>query len=367
MSDAHSNPAGEVLIRIQRSASAARRFSVRSIRPTHAARVFEGRSLADTVDALPRLYNICGGVQAVAALDACEAAAGISAADGVQRARRMLLRVEAIREHLWRLLIDWPQALGLPANPAPVAMAMQADAKLRAAITGALRFDADKVGPVPDVISGLEEIAASHLFGKSASAWLDDRDSVALAVMERRIHELGWQDLGRTAVSPMPADIDLNLWDQRMSAPDADDFAAEPAFDASHHETGTLARQPTTNGSAGLIERWHARLTELALLLTDATHMTERSMSPTDGTGIASAEAARGTLVHRVRQQGGMVARYQIVAPTEWNFHPGGPLARALATVDESDRAPLAAQTRALVTAIDPCVAWRIEWVNGHA
>ena len=44
----------------------------------------------------------------------------------------------------------------------------------------------------------------------------------------------------------------------------------------------------------------------------------------------AMAEMARGLLVHAVRVEGGRIADYAIVAPTEWNFHPRGALFREL-------------------------------------
>ena len=145
-------------------------------------------------------------------------------------------------------------------------------------------------------------------------------------------------------------------------------FAATPSFGATHYETGPLARQLAhpllTSESAGLHERWRARLIELALLLSDETRLHSVGLSPEPGHGIASAEAARGTLIHRVEQRDGYVTRYQIVAPTEWNFHPYGALSRSLATLDSTDPHTLTQQARALITAIDPCVAFRIEIIG---
>ena len=48
------------------------------------------------------------------------------------------------------------------------------------------------------------------------------------------------------------------------------------------------------------------------------------------GTGLGLVESARGCLCHRVAVAAGRVSDYKILAPTEWNFHPEGPLTRGL-------------------------------------
>ena len=59
------------------------------------------------------------------------------------------------------------------------------------------------------------------------------------------------------------------------------------------------------------------------------------------------------------------VVDYQIVAPTEWNFHPDGALPRGLAGLEVDDEPRLLRAARLAVHALDPCVASRIE--VGHA
>ncbi len=85
--------------------------------------------------------------------------------------------------------------------------------------------------------------------------------------------------------------------------------------------------------------RMAARLVELAGLLQRARSAADQAgnphwveaFAPAPGEGIAAVQTARGLLLHRaVRAAGGVVAEYQIVAPTEWNFHPAGPLVQGL-------------------------------------
>ena len=55
------------------------------------------------------------------------------------------------------------------------------------------------------------------------------------------------------------------------------------------------------------------------------------SVMGAEGQGFAAVDSARGRLYHSLHlDAAGRIADYRIVAPTEWNFHPDGPFARAL-------------------------------------
>jgi coenzyme F420-reducing hydrogenase alpha subunit len=78
--------------------------------------------------------------------------------------------------------------------------------------------------------------------------------------------------------------------------------------------------------------------------------------------GIGFAEAARGLLVHRVSMLDGRVRRYQILAPTEWNFHPQGVVAEGLKAIARAGvtGAELERLARLYITAVDPCVDYQL-------
>jgi coenzyme F420-reducing hydrogenase alpha subunit len=78
------------------------------------------------------------------------------------------------------------------------------------------------------------------------------------------------------------------------------------------------------------------------------------------GTGIGLSEAARGRLVHAVDIADGLVRRYRILAPTEWNFHPQGAAARGLASIAAAAPARREMLARLFVTAVDPCVGYEL-------
>ena len=84
-----------------------------------------------------------------------------------------------------------------------------------------------------------------------------------------------------------------------------------------------------------------ARLVDLLRLAAPggAHWLAEGALPLARGEGIAWTEMARGLLVHWVRARDGRrgptraCARYRVLAPTEWNFHPHGVLAQALAAL----------------------------------
>ncbi|WP_426416022.1 nickel-dependent hydrogenase large subunit [Aestuariirhabdus sp. LZHN29] len=85
---------------------------------------------------------------------------------------------------------------------------------------------------------------------------------------------------------------------------------------------------------------------------------------PQDGEGVGLVEAARGSLGHWMRVRNGLIDRYQIIAPTSWNFSPRdaddqpGALERALRHAPvrpEDGENPVAVQH--IVRSFDPCMA----------
>ena len=56
-----------------------------------------------------------------------------------------------------------------------------------------------------------------------------------------------------------------------------------------------------------------------------------------------------------------LVADYQIVAPTEWNFHPQGRLRDWLRGFPATDDASLRQCVAHAVAALDPCVGWELD------
>jgi coenzyme F420-reducing hydrogenase alpha subunit len=76
---------------------------------------------------------------------------------------------------------------------------------------------------------------------------------------------------------------------------------------------------------------------------------------------LVQLEAARGRLVHQLSIENEKIKTYQILAPTEWNFHPEGVLNHMIKSLNFTDKEDLISKVRLLINAIDPCVGYSIK------
>ena len=309
--------AGAVRLRLRANDGHIRDVGLQVRRP-NAAAMLCGRAADAVVRLLPLLYSICGAAQGVAAQLALDAARGRPRAPAIDAA----VLAEARREHLWRLLLDWPRALGLPPQEALL-------------VEGRRRLQA----------AGFAAWAAA--LDESC-----DRVEAALrAAPQPRTSAVGM-------LPPLTAEESLAHWPRLTAA-----FAAAPTLGAAPAETGALARHGELAAAQPLLARFRARRADLA----DGTGLGRTSAaSVATGVGRAAVETARGLLLHEIALDGARVAAYTIVAPTEWNFHPDGVLRAWL----DGAAAPTPAAMNTLASraalALDPCVRIEID-IDGGA
>jgi hypothetical protein len=99
--------AGRVRVRLSVENDAVAAVAVTCERPDVVA-VLRGRPADEAVQLVPLIYSLCGQAQGIAARLALAAARGAPAAAHVDGRAA----AEAMREHAWKLLVDWPKALG---------------------------------------------------------------------------------------------------------------------------------------------------------------------------------------------------------------------------------------------------------------
>jgi Ni,Fe-hydrogenase I large subunit len=185
---------------------------------------------------------------------------------------------------------------------------------------------------------------------------------------------------GRSGVPALP-DFPDHWFAERLAADPS--FSAIPSMDGQPAETGALARTAGTALMAsltslfgnGLLPRLTARVIDLAALpqrmreaagriAAEAADTPPSTSSDATGTGVGTADTARGRLAHWVALRHGIVTGYRTVAPNEWNFHPQGALARGLIGLPADD--DLTARVGLLIAALDPCVPCHVS-VEEHA
>ena len=301
---------GRVSLRLQLDGDVVAAAATVSIRPS-AARALRGLAAEKAVAMLPLLYSLCGKAQGTAARLALAAARG----EATPRRSDEQVAGEVAGEHLWRLLVDWPKALGLPADEALF-------------------------------IEGRRRLAETDF-----AAWVRQRLAADDGIFTRLRRALA------AAAEPAPApdrllpDLDaaasLALWPRLDEA-----FAAAPTYGGLAAETGAFARRP--NGEAPVAARVRARMEELAAGVPGRVS----AVPVAAGVGRALVDTARGPLMHELTLDGDHIADYVIVAPTEWNFHPAGPLAAWLGGMPAGAAEELAPRA---VLALDPCVPWSLE------
>jgi hypothetical protein len=154
------------------------------------------------------------------------------------------------------------------------------------------------------------------------------------------------------------------------------DFLSAPHLPGRIVETGAFARRFSfLRRNIGLLAaRLQARLFDIADAL-DALMSKEPlpgeealvvARSSRLGEGFAMVDSPRGFLFHRVEiDASGAVTTYEILAPTEWNFHPAGPFAQALAAakLNVADPRRFVATLAAL---FDPCASCDIRLIEAQ-
>ena len=356
---------------------------VTSSRPVSASRVLIGKSPQQALETIPLLFSICGVAQARTAMLAmqCE----LNTAEEI--AREILLKIEIAREHLMRIILDYPKLFNLQLPKTPLAEISQLNQSWKEALfKQGVAFNLDSALDFNEenclfLLTRLEEVIQKQVFHGSTAQWLDiyslnllenwarNCDSVA-AISLQKIDQQGWYDQGISNCLPLP---ELSAFElaKKFDGTNPDAFIAQPSWDGKYCESTVLSRQTASalinellkQFSNGLISRWVARLVELAQipsqikLLLEKLSCDDNDSVKNENHEIAQVEAARGRLIHRVKIENNLIVNYQILAPTEWNFHPQGLIKQVLSNLKTTKLEPLA---HIMINAIDPCVGYRL-------
>ncbi len=400
-------------------APGARHDAVRLERPDVAARLLVGCAATAVVARVGAVFSLCSHVQAITAAQAlavARASVAPNEADGLHRlplhAVEQTLALATAREHVLRITQDWPAALPAAVGLAPLHRALEAPSTQSSAIPlvacplwRAGLADAERLPLLGDWL-------AEHLLGMQPEAWL------AAYLDEPQAWPDQWCGAGLVAQGPLakalvavaPRAKALALMDSGASLhwPAGEAEAGQAAQQLARTLAGDLAfaRQPTWHGRAcdtGPWQRTHgpattpaasarraaaaagtvwgrlfSRLADLVWLACStppgATACAIATPRLAHGAvitgplqGLAWSEMARGLLVHAVQlaesPTGWVVARYQVVAPTDWNGHPQGSLAQSVSRLAAGD----AQAARLLSLAYDPCVPVQVKGRLSHA
>jgi hypothetical protein len=386
-----NNIEGKIVIELEYQPGQSPRVQIHSSRPVLASKVFTGKPPAQVLELIPLMFNICGCAQARTAVAALRSAGTNDYTPSLEAARDILVLVENAREHLFRIFVDWPTlCAGQVDSQAlhPLGSLMHQFREALFETGSAFAFDSQvKTDPrrVRSLIDCIDNLLSTYVMQLPAADWLQlqdfddlnrwahDHDGIA-ALCTASIIDQGWSSQGRSAVMPLPELAAAELG-ERLRASDADRFIEQPDWHGQTCDTTSLARQLDhllirdliKRFGHSLLPRWVARLVELARIPEQLRGLLERiehGEAATDvdsaSDGLAQTEAARGRLVHRAQLDNGVVSSYQILAPTEWNFHPRGLIAESLGNLRADNAEQLEKLARLVINTIDPCVGYEL-------
>ncbi len=385
---------GSLLLRVAWDGRKIQSVDPRLDRPAGLVRFLSGRSFSEAIGWFYSLYTLCQTAQTLAATVSAEALTGRSVPPEVLRWRNRLLRWERFSESMMRIL-EMSGELAL-------------EEKIRDSIRGPLRrllggVETLKRNPawrepwkngakIPDEETSLQsEIEATarvllegFVLGMDASSWMkglvqgQDGGLLGEGPVSRAIFsdpDPGPPSEPRFVTLRDPDETWRRISEDLGGTPG---FASRPSREGAPAETGALARHHTHPGLFRRIAlegatprlRLIARLVDLVSVVNGRSPEDEEPGTPQDirvisgGTGEKPVvqilvETARGTLLHRVEGDEGGIRKYQVLAPTEWNLHPEGPLS-VLRGVPAPTRESVLDRVRTMVISLDPCVSFDI-------
>jgi Ni,Fe-hydrogenase I large subunit len=379
---------GELHVALRCRGGRTESVAVRSTRPFVAPHLLKGRGMVEACRLVATLFSVCGRSQAIAAAAACEAASGRAAPIALRTARQRLVAVEVMQEGFFQALTEWPRTWHFVAA-ADDSMRSQAELRrtlaaaadgLAAALEpGAEAPDATSVGAMDEAVRRAVAPVAQATFGVAAEAWLARRRAAGFEAWlaegatptARALHAadaLG--AFGASELAMLPRADEAMLAELVQAMDDDPRFERAPLWRGVPAETGAMARADAApcaaiagaSGKRSALARCLARLAELASLAAGESTGDCGGMQVDAGEGVGWVETARGLLVHRARvDESGRIESYRIVAPTEWNFHPDGALARGLDSSAFADAGAAERGVRWLLQSLDPCVGARVE------
>lgn len=295
--------AGQLVVRATRHGEVLRDIAVDLQRPS-VTRLFIGQLPDVVIKTVPYLFTLCAHAQRVAA----QAAVNVALGETPRTPDHAELWVEVLHENLWRLLLDWPVAVGLP--PAKEAFI----------------------------------------------AWRGGRNGSDVVRTTRHLVD--------TVLTPLSSDCLARLvaaaGDQHHH-PQLQPALAPEAWLA--YWQGMQEQMPLPALPSALPAIYRARLSEVdeALAALESGRAFPIASAGGEGWGVGQTLTARGVLTHAVHVVDGLVARYRVQAPTDSLFADAGPLSALLAdrrfvTLDQARQGVDQA-----ILALDPCLPYTVE------
>ena len=260
------------------------------------------------VKTVPYLFTLCAHAQRAAA----QAALAVAQDKAPRSADSAELWIEVLHENLWRLLLDWPPALGLPPEK-DAFIAWRAGRHSEECLAVTQRLLGDTLHPLAEkCLKKMGDRSISQNHGRSAG----ERPPT----LAPDVWLAYWQGIS-DAMPPLPVvpHSIRDLFLARLAEVDA----AVKALAA-----GTPFPVATAGG---------------------------------DGWGVAQTLTARGVLTHAAHVVDGKVASYRVQAPTDGFFADAAPLSSLLGNLEFASLDQARQVRNQAILALDPCLPYEVE------
>jgi len=384
---------GEILINVEAELGEVRSVVITSSRLLHITQLLEGKSIISATDLINRTYSLCNTAHRLSLLRLLDSTALIELSNNELSAYQLLLDLETVKEHCFSIFTKWHQGFGNNIDPSFIDILKtlkQISAMLFSSADPLSLVDKELLAfnSIDNFLSKLDGQLNRSLIGNQADhvgaltdidnfdKWLGNSNSNCANFLNY-LKIFGFSGLGDTEACHL---ADLNLQKIGVLMQDVN-FIKQPVYQNTVFETTPFSRQNKhqligqlmIRHGNGLFTRSVAQLLEVFGLLHNIRHnyagiKSERISHKirdfdSELNAIVHLEAARGRLFHQVTLRENMIKSYQILAPTEWNFHPKGVLYRMIGSINYNDKEDLVNKIKLLVNAIDPCVGYRLEVV----
>ena len=371
---------GRIDVTLELEAGRCARVVVASTRPLHVWKALEGRSVDEALKLLPLMSSICSSAQAVAGLRACEAALGVQVDPREEAAREAVVAAEVLQNHLWFWFVTGQDLIGAVPNLIALRRVRTSLAQAAVAVMGKgswLRLggmertpDVGALGRALDAVDA-ELRAAGVVFGAQSLEQLSaGTGSVAEILRSGFAVPLG--AVGQTSAPTESFDAAFvadAVWNvpgfERAPTGRRGPLELGPLVSNADHP---LVREAVASMGHGVGARLVARSVETCAEFEALRKIAQNLQHPSppagpardSGRGFGVARTSRGPVLHAVDIEQRQVVGWRVVAPTEWTFHPEGPVREALVGLAAPDVQEATRWARWAVATLDPCVEFAV-------
>ncbi len=360
-------------------------LQIDSSRPSKITELFVGKSIQQVENSLNLLYQLCNVAHRFGFLQLLNKSGIVKLSDNELSAYQLLLDIETVKEHCFSIASKWQESNTIDKAVTPVLTTLNSIRQHLFANGDGLSLEDKRLNSfsvVAPFIDDLDKQLHDFLLGggyrehtvfsdvNAFNQWIQ-AEKTHSAVFLHTLQQQNLTNLGTTNTRFLPLlsakEIGTLLKDES--------FICKPNYQNIIYESTPISRLKTHTlvkalGS-GIMGRYSAQLVEIFALLSriqqnykniqleDICYKT--NVSNLNSSALVCVEAARGKLFHQANIKNNHIVDYQILSPTQWNFHPQGVLREMIKTLNFHDKDDLRRRIALLVNSLDPCVGCNIK------